>query len=191
MNPLGKRIIVFLMFWVLVVMAVAQLYDNITGRGAPAQAAEPTPVAESTAGPDQDVQRLADLQACVAADPTNLECSSQLADYYYQAKQYAQAEVEYKRAVGLDPHNSQLLLRLAGSYIFQQKFDLAADTLRQAVVLQPNSPEVRLLLGLALSRKDPPDIDAAVEEWRKVIELAPGTDLASQASSYINEANSR
>jgi Flp pilus assembly protein TadD len=189
MNPLGKRIIVFLMFWVLVVMAVAQLYDNMTGRNAPARAAEPAPTVVATAGPDVSVQRLADLQTCVAADPENLRCTTDLADHYYQAGQYAQAEVEYLRAAGLDPHNSQWLLRLAGSYIFQQKFELAADTLNQAAVLEPNSPEIRLLLGLALSRMEPPRTAEAVEQWRKVIELAPGSDLASQASSYINEAD--
>ena len=189
MNPLGKRIIVFLMFWVLVVMAIAQLYDNISGRNAPARAAEPIPTAVATTEPDRDIQRLADLQTCAAADPGNLQCTTDLADYYYQAAQYPLAEVEYLRAVSLAPHDSQLLLRLAGTYIFQQKFDLAADTLRQAVVLQPESPEIRLLLGLALSRMEPPQTTAAVEEWRKVIELAPGTDLASQASSYINAAD--
>ena len=191
MNPLGKRVIVFLMFWVLVVMAVAQLFDNITGRNAPARAAEPTPAAESTAEPDAGIQRLADLQTCVAADPSNLQCTTDLADYYYRAGQYAQAEVEYRRAVDLDPHNSELLLRLAGTYIFQQKFDLAAGTLRQATELAPDSPEVRLLLGLALSRMEPPDTAGAVAEWQKVIELAPGSELATQASNYINEANSR
>jgi cytochrome c-type biogenesis protein CcmH/NrfG len=191
MNPLGKRIIVFLMFWVLVVMTVAQLYDNVTGRNAPARAPEALPTPESTTGPEIDVQRLADLQTCVAADPSNLECTTELANYYYQAGQYEQAEVDYQRAVQLDPHNTQWLLRLAGSRIFQQKFDQAVETLREAVVLEPNSPEIRLLLGRALSRSQPPQTDAAVAEWRKVIELAPGTELASQASTYINEAGSR
>jgi hypothetical protein len=40
-----------------------------------------------------------------------------------------------------------------------------------------------------LSRIEPPRTEEAIVEWRKVIELAPGTDLASQASSYINEAS--
>jgi hypothetical protein len=38
---------------------------------------------------------------------------------------------------------------------------------------------------------DPPQTDAAIQEWRKVIELAPDTELAQQASSYINEAQPR
>jgi cytochrome c-type biogenesis protein CcmH/NrfG len=191
MSPLGKRIIVFFMFWVLVVMAGAQLVDNLTGRNAPVRAAEAAPTAMPTARPDEGVQRLADLQTCVAADPSNLQCTSDLAAYYYDAGQYPQAEVEYSRAVELDPQNAQWLLRLAGTYIFQQKFEEAADTLRKAAGVEPKSPEVRLLLGLALSRMEPPQIDAAVQEWRKVIELAPGTELAAQASSYINEAQAR
>jgi cytochrome c-type biogenesis protein CcmH/NrfG len=191
MSPLGKRIIVFFMFWVLVVMAAAQLFNNLSGRNAPARAAEPAPTTLPTAAPDQGIQRLADLQTCVAADPTNLKCTTDLAAYYYDEGQYAQAEVEYSRAVELDPKNAQWLLRLAGAYIFQQKFEEAAGTLRQAAEIEPNSPEVRLLLGLALSRIEPAQVDAAVQEWRKVIELAPGSELAAQASSYINEAQAR
>ena len=46
MSPLGKRIIVFLMIWVVLAMVVLQLYDNVTGKGIPMQ--EPSAVATTT-----------------------------------------------------------------------------------------------------------------------------------------------
>ncbi len=187
MSPLAKRVIVMLMFWVLLVMVMSQIYDNVTGKGAPAKRiAAPTP--EGTVQPDQSIARLADLQGCVAADPKNLQCTLDLAALYYEAHQYPQAQVNYERAIRLDPHNVEVLLKLAGAYIYQDKFSQAVTTLQQAATLQPNSPEIHLLLGLSLSKSDPPRTDEAVAEWRKVIALAPGTDLASQASNYINQA---
>src|SRR5438477_1951270 len=104
MNSLGKRIIVFTMLWVLLVMTVIQEYDNVTGKGMPPKKAVPAS-GEPTVQPDPDVARLADLQRCVAADPNNLHCNLDLANLYYQAKMWPQAQVDYERAVKLNPHD--------------------------------------------------------------------------------------
>jgi len=188
MSPLGKKIVVFTMLWVFLVMIVMQAYDNVTGRGAPARPVAGTPTVEATAGPDEAVTRLAELQSCLAADPQNLQCVVELADLYYAAQLWPQAQVNYELAINLDPHNVRLLLRLAGTYIYQQKFPEATTTLQQTATLQPDSPEIHLLLGLALSKLEPPRTDEAIAEWQRVIELAPGSDWAEQAAIYINEA---
>jgi cytochrome c-type biogenesis protein CcmH/NrfG len=189
MSPLGKRIIVLFMAWVLLVMVVLQVYDNVTGKSAPkndltANAAEPT------VGPDPQVQKLADLQSCVAANPNNLQCTLDLASFYYQAGQYPQAQIEYERAALLSPNDYRILLKLAGTYIYQQKFEQAASTLQEAVAMKSDSPEIHLLFGLALSKLNPPRMNDAVAEWRKVIDLQPNSSLAEQAQQFINEAGS-
>ncbi|MDQ6694451.1 MAG: tetratricopeptide repeat protein, partial [Chloroflexota bacterium] len=173
--------------WVLLVMVLSQIYDNVTGKGmSPRTAAIPT--AEAVVTPDDTVTTIANLQSCVAANPKNLKCVQDLAGLYYDLKQYPQAQVNYQQAIQLDPHNVALLLRLGGTYIYQQKFSEAAQTLRQADTLQPNSPQILLLLGLALSKSNPPQLDNAVLAWRKVVSLSPGTDYAQQAAQYINES---
>lgn len=188
MNTTGKRLLVFTMIWVILVMILAQVYDNITGRGAPATqttsaAADPTPVPT-----DVVASQLADLQGCVAADPSNLGCVLNLADLYYNGHQWPQAQTNYEQAVRIDPHNASVLLKLAGTYIYQSKFDQAIPTLQQASSLKPDSPEIHLLLGLALSKTTPAQMDEAVVEWKKVLQLAPGTAWATQAGQYISEA---
>ena len=118
MNTLGKRIVVFLMVWVLLVMTLIQLYDNVTGKGMPAKQA--TPSADAAVTPDAGVTRLAELQTCVAADPKNLQCTLDLADLYYGAGQWPQAQVNYESAVKLDPHNASVLLNVGdGSFARQ------------------------------------------------------------------------
>ncbi|HUP27804.1 MAG TPA: tetratricopeptide repeat protein [Chloroflexia bacterium] len=185
MSPLGKKIVVYGMFWVLLVMVVSQIYDNVRGKGMPPQAAG-VPTIEPTPQADPDVARLADLQNCVASDPSNLQCALDLADLYYAARQYPQAQVNYERAVKLDPHNVQPLFRLAGTYIYQQKFEQAVPTLQQAATISPNSPEIHLLLGLSLSKLNPARLEEAVREWRTVIQLDPESAWAKQAAEYIN-----
>jgi tetratricopeptide (TPR) repeat protein len=187
MNRLGKQIAVFSMVWVILVMIVSQVYDNVTGRGLPAPQPTPPTVPAGTPGPDEAVTRLAELQSCVAADPENLDCTSDLADMYYAAKQWAQAQVNYERAVTLAPHDTSLLVKLAGTYIYQENFEQAVPTLQQAASLKTDSPEIHLLLGLSLSRLTPPRTEAALAEWQKVLEVAPGTAWAEQASQYISQ----
>ncbi len=97
--------------------------------------------------------------------------------------------MNYEQAVKLDPRNVEAFVKLAGTYIYQLMFEQAAMTLSQAVTLQPDSPEIHLLLGLSLSKLDPPKEDEAVVEWRKVIDLAPGSTWAAQAESFIAESN--
>ena len=184
MSPLGKRIIVFFMLWVFLVMILIQVYDNVTGKGMPASRPA-TPVAQAPVEPDKGVVKLAELQSCVAADPNNFSCTLQLGALYYAAGQWPQAQVNYERAVKLQPNNVEVLVKLAGTYIYQLGFSRAATTLTQAATLQPNSPEIRLLLGLAYSKQDPPKRTEALAEWRKVIELAPGSPWATTAISFI------
>ena len=187
MSALGKRIIVFTMFWVLLVMALSQLYDNVTGKGMPVKT-EAVATAEPTVQVDETVSKMADLQTCVAADPKNLQCTLDLANLYYTNGLWAQAQETYESAVNLNPHDPAVLLKLAGAYIYQSQFDKAIPTLQQAVALKPDAPEIHLLLGLALSKSTPAQTGAAVTEWRKVVTLAPGSAWASQAAEYISEA---
>ncbi len=187
MNPLGRRIIVLLMLWVLLVMVVTQVYDNVTGRGAtPRPAAVPT--TQAAAGPDATIQKIADAQACIANDPNNLQCLLDLGNLYYGLGQYPQAQTAYEQVIKLDPHNAGVLVKLAGAYIRQGEFDKALPTLEQATALQPNSPELHLLLGLALDKATPPQRERAVSEWRQVVALAPGSKWAEQAAQYISES---
>jgi cytochrome c-type biogenesis protein CcmH/NrfG len=176
------------MLWVFLVMILLQVYDNVTGRGMPVRSSAAPLAVEPTVEPDKDVARLAELQTCVASNPENLQCNLDLAALYYEAGHYPQAQVNYERAIKLDPQNVGALVKLAGAYIYQQKFPQAVATLQDAAAIQPASPEIHLLLGLSLSKLDPPRIDDAAAEWRKVIELAPGTSLAAQARQYLIEA---
>ena len=182
MSPLGKRIIVLMMFWVFLVMIFIQVYDNF--KNSSAQSTEAAP----TVGPDPAISRLADLQACVAADPNDFDCTLELGETYYDNKQWELAQVNLERALALDGDNITARVKLAGTLIYQNQFDQAIPVLNGAVQLNPNSAEIYLLLGLALSKVEPSREAEALVAWRKVIELAPNTALAQQAAIFIEEA---
>jgi tetratricopeptide (TPR) repeat protein len=179
------------MGWVLLVMVVTQVYDNVTGRNAPQNRVVVVPTPGPTIGPDPDITRMAELQTCVAANPEDRDCVRELAALYYRLGQYEQAQVQYEQAARLDPHDYDILVKLAGTYIYQQMFEEAVAALEKAVALKPDSPEIHLLLGLSLSRLEPPRLDEARAEWQEVIRLAPGSEWAAQAAALINSADSQ
>lgn len=187
MSPLGKRIVVFFMLWVFLVMIVMQVYDNVTGKGMPVRSA-PTQAVPAVATPDPEGAKLADLQKCVASNPNDLNCTMQIGQLYYRGQQWPQAQVSYERAVTLDPRSVEALSRLAVVYIHQAEYEKALGTLDRAGTLQPDDPEINLLLGLALSKVDPPRKGDALAAWRKVIALAPGSTWAKQADTLIKDA---
>ena len=188
MSPLGKRIIILTMFWVFLVMIFTQVYDNVTGRGMPVPRASDVVVGQTPIAPNPAISRLAEMQACVAADPRNLDCTLELADLYFINKQWPQSQTNYERAVELDPHNVLAWRRLASTIMYQGEFSAAVPALEKAAQLDPRSAEIQLLLGLALSRLDPPRASEAVAAWQRVLALAPDSEWARQAASYIQEA---
>jgi cytochrome c-type biogenesis protein CcmH/NrfG len=175
------------MFWVFLVMIFTQIYDNVTGRNMPARPSSESAVVETPVGPDPAIALLADLQACVAANPQDLECTLELADLYFVNRQWPQSQANYESAVALDPHNTVAWRRLAATVMYQNQFDKAVPVLEKAAQLEPRSAEIQLLLGLALSRLDPPRDQDAIAAWQRVIEIAPDSEWARQAASYIAE----
>lgn len=178
------------MIWVFLVMIVSQVYDNVTSRATPVSRAA-APTAEAAPKPDDAIQKLTSARSCVAADPKNLQCTMALADLYYSMGQYPQAQAAFESALKLDPRNAGALLKLGGSYIRQQNYAQAVPTLEQAISFQPDSPELHLLLGLALSKANPPQKQRALSEWRRVLQLAPGSDWSKQAGQYITQAGAQ
>src|SRR4051812_14018248 len=177
------------MLWVLSAMALIQLYDNISGKNAPVDRVVAAPTAAPTVAADPRITQLADLQTCVSEEPDNLDCLKQLAALYYDMEQYDQAQASYQAAIKLSPQDYDLMVKLAGTYIYQLKFEAAVATLQEAAALKPDSPEIHLLLGLSLSKLNPPKITEAIAEWNTVIKLVPGSDYATQAAQLINSVS--
>lgn len=176
MSYTAKRVILIFMAWGLLVFAGLQVRANVEdGEQA---VAPPTP----TVVLDEETQ----LQQTLDANPTDLAAMIRLARILYDRQDYEGASLLYGRAVQLEPHSPDLLLQLAATQFDQNQFAAAQATLSEAVSLAPERPEIHLLLGLALSRLSPPDPVGATREWREVLRLAPGTDLATQAQELID-----
>jgi tetratricopeptide (TPR) repeat protein len=95
---------------------------------------------------------------------------------FFQKKQYADAESEYRAAVRLDPQNADLHVALSRALNGQTKSDEALAETREALRLNPNNDGAHDTLGLALGAKG--DSDGAIEEYRAALRLDPNNEAA-------------
>jgi tetratricopeptide (TPR) repeat protein len=95
---------------------------------------------------------------------------------FFQKKQYADAESEYRAAVILDPQSADLHVGLSRALNGQRKTDEALAEARQALRLNPGSELGHYSLGNALRGKG--DLDGAIAEYREALRLNPNNDNA-------------
>jgi Flp pilus assembly protein TadD len=95
---------------------------------------------------------------------------------FFQERQYAQAEQEYRAALLLDSQNAGVYVSLASALGRQKKWDHAESAAREALRLDPNDDMAHNNLGVALGSKG--DWDGAIAEEREALRLNPNNDLA-------------
>ena len=166
----------------VVLQSVAHLYQ-ITGRLAEAEQLYATALDMN----DQDVVALRGLanirqreqrndeaehlmRRANELQPGNWQAIYQLGNMYYEMGRYADASAEYRKALFLDPDNFATLNNLSAANMMQGDFDGARGALQRALEIQEDPT---LIANLALTYYYTGDYDAAVEQYRRAIKVAP------------------
>lgn len=184
MSYRAKRIILLFMLWGLMIFTALHVRQALSEPAVPSVDATPPAAAAPTAPPD----RVSQLQAALDRDPRDLEAMVELAGILYAEQDYESSLAIYRRAQQLNPHNVDLLIKIGMCQLYLLRFAEARDTFSQAVGLDPNRAEAHLLLGLALSKLEPPQLEAARSAWESAERLAPGSDIARQARALIDQS---
>ncbi len=110
---------------------------------------------------------------------------SNLGFAYYNKKDYVRAEQHYLEALGIEPGFVYALGGLGKTYIRMGKIGDAVSVLRKAIQASPRSPQLFFDMGraFALSKEYP----EARHAYGKVLELAPGTPLAEDATREMGK----
>ena len=183
MSYTAKRMIILLMMWGLIVFVGVTV--RINSNTPSVLQVTPTAVISPTAAPVAAGNSAA-LQEALARNPNDMTALTGLANIAYQNRDWTQAIDLYERALTQDPHNVDVLVHVAAAQLYDVRFADAKQSLQQAVQLAPDRTDAHLLLGLALSRQSPRDMAGAQAEWKRVIALAPGSDIAKQAQDLLD-----
>lgn len=112
--------------------------------------------------------------------------------YQQRLGRWLQATAAYSQALTLDPTNAAARADLGASACFygagtgdQSFVQQGSAEVRRAVAAAPDDARVLLSMGHCLVSQQPPQTDAAIAAWQRIIERNPSSPLVSQAQLLI------
>ena len=133
-----------------------------------------------------DTERVAELTAAVEEDPTNREALFELGESYFLAGEWQSTIDWFGKLVAIEPNNVHALTDIGTSNYNLGFTEEAKATWLAALEFDPNDPQVHYNLGFLYANAEPPDMAAAVEEWRTVLELDPNSNLAQTVKVHLD-----
>ena len=158
----------------------------------PAPAAAPAATSQRQA-PPLDETRVKALQAAIEKEPKNAANYALLANAYFDAEQWASAIDNYERALKLDPNNADISTDLGVSYYYTNRTDEALAQFERSLKISPNHTKTLLNKGIVLAFGKE-NLQAAADEWKKVVALSPDSpegQAARRALEGVEAAHAR
>lgn len=138
-----------------------------------------------------DQQQVDILKAKAEAEPENPDVRYEIGELYLAAKLDQEAITWYEQALAINPDHLEALLAI-GVAEFNIELDAQAEAhWTHATEVAPDAPEPWFNLGFLYMAVEPPQTDKAEAAWNKVVELAPGSDLAQTAQSHLDRMRSQ
>jgi tetratricopeptide (TPR) repeat protein len=137
----------------------------------------------SDGGPGANGAAASSAQAQSAMDaadrnPQDFNAQLRAAAIFYQLQSLDKAELYLKRALELKPDDPDALTGMAHTKYDTGDFTSAVMFYEKILAKQPNDADLRTDLGNAYVRRQPPDYDRAMAEYRRALEVNPGHEQA-------------
>lgn len=154
-------------------------------QASPRQATPVQAAAGQPAAPALDEARVQSLMTILNSDPTNADAAVQLGNTYFDAERYADAIQWYEAALRINPNNADASTDLGVSYYYTGQVDRALQQFEASLKVDPQHTKTILNQGIVLAFGKE-DLEAAAERWRRVVELAPGSQEAQMAQRALD-----
>jgi len=132
-------------------------------------------------------QAVAPLLATLKTNPDDFSTITQVANLYYDGRQYPDAVKYYQLAVKIQPANADVRTDLGTSLWFLGDPDGAIAEFRKALTYRPDHPGTLFNLGVVRwqGKGDP---KGAVEAWQELLRRNPNYPQKQEVQEYINRA---
>ena len=175
--------------WVLATQEASRASLSLPATAPPAAPA----ATNQRQAPPLDETRVKTLQAAIEKDPKNAANYALLANAYFDAEQWASAIENYERALKLDPNNADVSTDLGVSYYYTNRTDEALAQFERSLKISPNHTKTLLNKGIVLAFGKE-NLQAAADEWKKVVALSPDSpegQAARRALEGVEAAHAR
>ena len=132
-------------------------------------------------------QAVAPLLATLKNNPDDFNSLIQVANLYFDGRQYPEAITYYRRAAKAEPTNSDVLTDLGTAIWYTGDADGAITEFQTALKYRPDHPGTLFNLGIVRwqGKLDP---KGAVEAWEQLLKLNPNYPEKQQVQEYIDRA---
>jgi cytochrome c-type biogenesis protein CcmH/NrfG len=132
-------------------------------------------------------QAVAPLLATLKNNPGDFNTLVQVANLYFDGRQYPEAIQYYRLAVKSQPTNADLLTDLGTSIWYTGDADGAIAEFQTALKYRPDHPGTLFNLGIVRwqGKLDP---KGAVQAWEQLLKLNPNYPEKQQVQEYIDRA---
>lgn len=179
----------------LIAMIVATYYNyNLVntkkGNNAVRSNAQPQsvqPPANQTS-PPPDPAAIEETEKQLKQDPNNVQLNVQMGNLLFDSQKYEDAIPYYKKALEHEPHDPDVLVDLGVCYFNLEDYDKAKGLFQEALDVNPDHVNALYNLGVVAVRLR--EMDVLMDAWSKLVEVAPGSPQAAQASQILDEIHS-
>ena len=98
------------------------------------------------AGKGDSIKAISSFNHCLSCNPSHLEGHYNLANMYFDLKNYELSTIHYKLALKIDPDFTEVYYNIALSLLSQQKYDESLDHLKIYCRIVPNDRSARDLM---------------------------------------------
>lgn len=133
-----------------------------------------------------DTKRVNELLVTVQKDPTNVDALFELGESFFLAGQWQPAIDWFTKFTAIDATNVHARTDIGTALFNLNRPADAKTTWLAALEIAPNDPQLHYNLGFLYANSEPPDLTAAATEWKKVVEVAPDSNLAKTAQVHLS-----
>jgi tetratricopeptide (TPR) repeat protein len=145
----------------------------------------PAAAAQQDSFANVDTERVAELVGLVQQDPKNMEALFELGETYFLAGEWQAAIDWFGRVLELDPNNVHAKTDVGTASFNLGRYEEAKASWLSGLQVAPDDVQLHYNMGFLYANVEPADYTAAASEWGKVVELAPGSDLATTAQVHL------
>lgn len=150
-----------------------------------------TSTPSASAAPSLDMAQVGALMQKISADPKDAKSYAGLANLYFQAGDYANAQKFGEKVVALTPKDATAWLLLGAAQFNGSNAAAAEKSWLKAVTINPKSIEAHYDLGFLYMSGPNPDLAKTKAEWQKVVAIDPSSDLAKTVQTHLDSLASQ
>lgn len=122
---------------------------------------------EGTGGPSD----ITSVVETARREPGNFEAQMKAGGAFREIRRFEQALDFYRNAVKAKPDSNEAWARLGDTLFDLQQFEEAAEQYARSLEIDPRNATVRMDLGLCWFLRTPRDLDRAIAEFKRALEI--------------------